>query len=137
MESNQIKWEDVYKLPIHSDDSKVYAFCENGTKALTFGFGEIFSDESDLVKRYDLRDEFIERVVKCINGESGPIEGVWSRTANVFEYNGHTAFIVRGWGYLIGIGGLHLPQEKAAEVQDGFCQYIEDKLTGNDSKRTD
>lgn len=37
--------------------------------------------------------------------------------------------IVRGWGNLTGIGGLNLPEEEAAEIQDAFGSYIVESLT--------
>jgi hypothetical protein len=38
---------------------------------------------------------------------------------------------VRGWGYLTGIGGLHLPQEEAIKIQDEFGDYIVEQLNKN------
>ena len=36
--------------------------------------------------------------------------------------------LIRGWGHLIGTGGLHLNDEDAAKIQDDFGQYIIDTL---------
>lgn len=36
--------------------------------------------------------------------------------------------LIRGWGYLTGIGGLHLKAEDAVKIQDDFGQYIVDTL---------
>ena len=36
--------------------------------------------------------------------------------------------LIRGWGHLIGTGGLHLNVEDAAKIQDDFGQYIIDTL---------
>ena len=38
---------------------------------------------------------------------------------------------IRGWGYLTGIGGLHLPQEEAIRIQDEFGDYIVEQLNKN------
>ena len=35
---------------------------------------------------------------------------------------------IRGWGYLTGIGGLHLPQEEAIKLQNEFGDYIVEQL---------
>lgn len=35
---------------------------------------------------------------------------------------------IRGWGYLIRIGGLRLKPEEAAKVQDEFINYIVNKI---------
>lgn len=37
--------------------------------------------------------------------------------------------IIRGWGYLIGMGGLNLGPEKAKEIQDDFAQWIIETLS--------
>jgi hypothetical protein len=37
-------------------------------------------------------------------------------------------FRMRGWGMLTGPGGYHLPQEKAAEIQDAFADYCVEML---------
>lgn len=35
---------------------------------------------------------------------------------------------IRGWGHLIGVGGLHLSENKAKEIQDAFGNYIVKQL---------
>ena len=37
-------------------------------------------------------------------------------------------FCVRGWGGLTGTGALNLSQDKAAKIQDDFCDFIEETL---------
>ena len=39
-------------------------------------------------------------------------------------------FRIRGWGMLTGIGGYHLDDNEAAEIQDAFAEYCVDKLNG-------
>ena len=56
---------------------------------------------------YDESEEPIEDCVLVINGEE---------------------FLIRGWGYLTGVGGLHLPEEDAAKVQDDMVLWIKSKL---------
>lgn len=36
--------------------------------------------------------------------------------------------LLRGWGMLTGVGGYHLPAEKAAEIQDSFAEYCVEML---------
>jgi hypothetical protein len=36
--------------------------------------------------------------------------------------------LIRGWGMLTGPGGYHLPEEKAAEIQDAFADYCIERL---------
>lgn len=37
-------------------------------------------------------------------------------------------FRIRGWGMLTGVGGYHLPADKAAEIQDAFANYCVEML---------
>lgn len=37
--------------------------------------------------------------------------------------------LVRGWGYLIGTGGLNLSAEEAAKIQDDFGNWIVETLS--------
>jgi len=37
--------------------------------------------------------------------------------------------LIRGWGYLIGTGGLNLSAEKAAKIQDDFGNWIVETLS--------
>ena len=36
--------------------------------------------------------------------------------------------LIRGWGMLTGPGGYHLPEDKAAEIQDAFAEYCVEML---------
>lgn len=36
--------------------------------------------------------------------------------------------LIRGWGHLIGTGGLHLKDEDAAKIQDDFGKFIVETL---------
>lgn len=36
--------------------------------------------------------------------------------------------LIRGWGMLTGPGGYHLPEDKAAEIQDAFADYCVEML---------
>lgn len=36
--------------------------------------------------------------------------------------------LIRGWGMLTGVGGYHLSEEKAAEIQDAFADYCVEML---------
>lgn len=37
--------------------------------------------------------------------------------------------LVRGWGYLIGTGGLNLSAEEATKIQDDFGNWIVETLS--------
>lgn len=47
------------------------------------------------------------------------------------KFNGKPILMIRGWGYLTGIGGLHLSQEEAIQIQDEFGNYIVEQLNKN------
>ena len=38
---------------------------------------------------------------------------------------------IRGWGYLTGLGGCHLDDKIAAQIQDAFGDYIVEQLNKN------
>lgn len=42
--------------------------------------------------------------------------------------NGNEVILIRGWGGLTGSGGMNLPHEEAANIQDTFAEYIVSKL---------
>lgn len=36
--------------------------------------------------------------------------------------------LMRGWGYLTGVGGCNLPEDKAIETQRSLAEYIVERL---------
>ena len=109
----QVTWEEVYKLPLVYDGYN-YAWSNNDNMALMFEFG--------------LSNEDCQRIVNILNDKAeGNIENL-THDAHEFFADGQYIFCVRGWGFLTGIGGLNLSQEKAAELQDGFINFIYEKL---------
>lgn len=57
-------------------------------------------------------------------------EGIEIHSENPI-FKGEPVLLIRGWGYLTGIGGLHLPQEEAIKIQDEFGDYIVEQLNKN------
>lgn len=49
------------------------------------------------------------------------------------KFNGKPILMIRGWGYLTGIGGLHLSQEEAIKIQDEFGDYIVEQLNKDEN----
>ena len=43
-------------------------------------------------------------------------------------FNNKPILSIRGWGYLTGVGGLHLSSEEATKFQDDFGDYIVEQL---------
>lgn len=79
--------------------------------------------------------ERINHIIDIINGECPTdYEAKWTAGDDVTEiyYKGKFQFLVRGWGRLTGCGGLNLPEDLAAKMQDGFITYILNKLNGKE-----
>jgi len=91
----------------------------------------------------DLNARFLKYVISILNNEEPEPDVIASDTMKHIEWYSDGGFIfthskatgvdikvflIRGWGHLTGIGGLHLPQEEAARLQDEFEQYIVETL---------
>lgn len=127
--AKQIRWEDVWEMPLHLDCCDSYAYSQNDVMALTF--------EADT--EYQIKNA--RRIVAIINGKAKPntgeewvVRGVdfFTQDANYEEQaeGWNYVFCVRGWGHLTGTGGLRLPEKGAARIQDDFIAYILKRLNG-------
>ncbi len=119
--AKQIRWEDVWELPLHLDECDTYAFAKNGTMALTF--------------EANTKEEILEarKIVAIINGEAESDrehEYVHNGYADIYRDAESFVFSVRGWGHLTGTGGLRLPEKGASRIQDDFIAYILKRLNG-------
>ena len=114
------KWKDVWKLPLVKFDYINYVHSSNGVTAL-----------SHFRKDYASDNTIINKIVSIINGEiNSDFLPEWKAKGCEIFYRGEYAFCVRGWGHLIGIGGLNLPVDIAEKIQDGFISYILSRLNG-------
>lgn len=122
-------WTECYKLPLHLDDYCVFAWDADGGMALS-----CFELKYDEKGNYLLGEpERIKHIIDVINGDcSSDFEPEWKLSDEpcAITYKGERQFLVRGWGHLTGCGGLNLPGELAAKMQDEFINYILDKLNG-------
>ena len=112
--AKQIRWQDVWELPLKLDECETYAFSANGVMALTFE-GE--TEEQIREAR---------RIVAIINGEQetdGAHEYVHNGYADIYCDAERFVFSVRGWGHLTG-SAIRLPAKEAARIQDDFIAYI-------------
>ena len=122
---DSIKWEDVWNLPLRKSDYDDYVYSSNGVLALSH-----FKDEWT----FDEDDATINKIVSIINDEiDSDFLPEWEADGCDILYQGVYAFCVRGWGYLTGTGGLNLPEDVAAKIQDEFISYILSRLN-NESK---
>ena len=122
--SNSIKWEDVWKLPLEKPDYIDYVYSSNEVLAIS-----CFKDE------WAFEDTIINKIVDIINGDiESDFLPEWQAKGCDILYQGKYAFCVRGWGYLIGFGGLNLSIDVAKKIQDEFISYILNRLNGKEMK---
>lgn len=123
-------WTECYKLPLHVDKYCVYAFDADGGMALS-SFNLKYDEKGNFLPG---ETERIKHIIDVINGDcSSDFEHEWKLSDDEpceITYKGERQFLVRGWGHLTGCGGLNLPEELAVKMQDGFIDYILDKLNG-------
>lgn len=100
-------YKEVWKAPFRT--SFPYIFTSNGKMALT-----IYDDKPNRI---------LGTICSILNGKGGSIKTVERVDPITFLVNG-AELVVRGWGYLTGVGGLNLPEEEAAKIQDEFSDWI-------------
>lgn len=108
-----LTWKDAYKLPLKYDGI-IYAFDAEDNTILDF---------EDNIPR-----DIAEAIVSNINGNKVVSGMPISNQGTEFNLNHKYAFSVRGWGHLIGIGGLNLGPEVATRIQNEFIDYINSVL---------
>ena len=109
-------FKEVYKPPFSVDKMGFYGFSSNGTTTFT-AFGSVA--QKNLVK-----------VVELLNGERTDKfkkDDVIVKKDKLFI--GGDVILVRGWGKLIGVGGLNLPPQEAAKLQDDFIAWVVENIT--------
>lgn len=121
-------WTECYKLPLHLDKYCVYAWdADDGTALSNFN---LKYDESGNYLHGE--EERIKHIIDVINGNCpSDFDPEWDISNDdpcKITYKGKQQFLVRGWGHLTGCGGLNLPEKLASEMQDGFINYILDRL---------
>ena len=107
-------YKDYYKLPLHTDEYGSYVWAKNGTMALMF-------DRS-------VNKEDRNKIVDSLNGTNGLKIPNLKKDGIDFYDEDNYIFCVRGWGGLTGCGALNMNENKAAKIQDDFCDFIIRKL---------
>lgn len=69
------------------------------------------------------KERLMHTICSILNGKGGAVKTVERVDPITFLVNG-AELVVRGWGYLTGVGGLNLPEEEAAKIQDEFSDWI-------------
>lgn len=109
-------FEEVYQLPFRNDYG-IYGKTANHITAFNF----LFDDQ-------DLQD----KVISILNNEEEttnilPME--YDPISSQIFLQAKPILLIRGWGYLTGVGGLHLSAEDAMGLQAQLAQYIISRLT--------
>lgn len=123
-------WTDCYKMPLHLDQFGMFAWDAEGNMALS-GFNYKYDERGKFIPG---EQERIKHIIDVINGDCpSDFNPGWKRSdimSCAIDYNEEYQFLVRGWGHLIDCGGLNLPGDLAAKMQDEFIDYIINRLNG-------
>jgi hypothetical protein len=121
-----VDFKDVYKFPLEMITSSKVMTSEFN---MAFDFIPEFMEKEDM-KLFKISKEDKKNIVRILNGEEAKIN-----TQLSFRYENGTIFCndlhfiwIRGWGYLTGVGGLHLKEDKAIEIQNQFAGFIIETL---------
>lgn len=117
-----MNFKEIYKLPLRKSN-----------------YGMVFTADGYMAFLFCLchpNSKAYHQVVDALNREE-PLKsdkGTWSYKS-CFVYLGEKKAIrIRGWGHLTGCGGLCLPSDEAARIQDEFGKWIADTLNGKERK---
>lgn len=120
-------FKQIYCTPFNTSAASAYSMVFSINNNHAFDIEDTLNDEdkqtiikilnssSSMFKltnlHYDKNSQFIYQIVK-------------GKRKNILQ--------VRGWGHLIGIGGLKLPELEAIKIQDNFANWIIKKLTNKE-----
>ena len=117
-------FKEVYKLPLKVDEyCPLITWTANKQRAFDWCVDVNSEKQQELIdiingtKQYQFKYKFY-REDSYIFSEN-PV------------FNNEPVLSIRGWGYLTGIGGLHLSSEEASKIQDDFGDYIVKQLNKN------
>ena len=101
-------FEDIYFRPFRGDPGgySIYIWCDKNTICFNI-----------------LQPKLKDRMIALLNGDDvTPFRKVESDNDYII-INGKPALLVRGWGRLIGGGGLRLSTQAAKKIQNDFIQW--------------
>ena len=117
-------FKDVYKFPLKVDEyCPIITWTADKQRAFDRCVNISLKKQQELVdmingiKQHQFKYKFYR-------------EGIEIHSENPI-FKGEPVLLIRGWGYLTGIGGLHLSQEEAIRIQDEFGDYIVEQLNKN------
>lgn len=123
-ENKDIKsWKDVWNAPFYYDG---YGYIYSGNNVMTFTVDMDRDCESSFISR------LVKDMVNVLNDKkvdtNYPKLSIKDGCDLYWEDIIIGAF--RGWGYLTGPGGIHLPDEQAVKLQDDMINFVLEKLKG-------
>lgn len=131
-EGKEITCLEAFPGPYKLDPCAVYIWCEDGAR-MCFTVMHDYTNQEEL--------ERLKRAIDLLNGKKNakPFEHVgydfesgFIGIGDTLEEASHAVLLMRGWGYLTGIGGLHLPAKKAVELQNDFMKFAMRRLLKRD-----
>lgn len=117
-------WQEFFKLPFENCYSKVF----DNQFHMVFDF---LSDFYDVENMLELDDKSKKHIVDCLNGNyelKNQYEFSYNPTEGLISLNNQPIIMLRGWGFLTGIGGCKLDADQAFEIQKSLGNWIINKL---------
>ena len=130
-------FKDIYKLPLKQEEAASFmVMTADNQRAFDFEWPAWDTYE----KEEAIPAKVQQQIIAKLNGDASIIieplfnfsynDGkIWA-FSSIAKKKKHI-MLIRGWGHLTGIGGLHLKDEDAAKIQDDFGQYIVETLNNN------
>ena len=119
-----MKWQDCYQFPLKVDEyCPIITWTANKQRAFDWCVNISYEKQQELIdvlngtKQFQFKHKFYR-------------EGIEIHSENPI-FKGKPILLIRGWGYLTGVGGLHLSQEEAVKIQNEFGDYIVEQLNKN------
>ena len=117
-------FKDVYKFPLKVDEyCPTITWTADKQRAFDWCINMNSKNQQELIdvingtKSLKFKHKFYRKGIEIYS--NNPI------------FNEKPILLIRGWGHLIGIGGLHLSEEEAIRIQDEFGDYIVEQLNKN------
>lgn len=117
-------FKEVYKFPLKVDEyCPIITWTANKQRAFDWCVDVSPEKQQELIdmlngtKQHQFKYKFYREGIEIYS--ENPI------------FKGKPILLIRGWGYLTSIGGLHLDVNTAAQIQDEFGDYIVEQLNKN------
>ena len=115
-----MNFTEIYFKPFRGDPGgySSYIWCDKSTMCFNI-----------------LQPKLKNRMIDLLNGEDDAIPFLKVESdGDYILINGKPALMVRGWGRLIGIGGLRLEPSKAKSIQKEFIEWTVKQLKKNEQR---